>query len=250
MKIAIVTGASSGMGREFVRQLDKCMQTIDEIWVIARRVDKLESLKEEVSNIPIRVLALDISKKKDITTFSNMLAAEKPEVRLLVHSAGVGYAGRFDEILRADAEEMTVVNDVAVVSITHVLLNYMTCPSNIIILASASAFLPQKEFAIYAASKAYILYFSRALNAELKNKGVCVTAVCPGPVDTEFLNKCNDGRKEKLLKKLVKVKPEPVVKKALIDAKAGKDISVYGIPMKLVHIASKILPSSLMLKFM
>ena len=140
---------------------------------------------------------------------------------------------------------MVDVNDKALVSVTHIVIPYMTRPGNIIQMASASAFLPQKEFAVYAASKAFVLSFSRALYAELKEKGLSVTAVCPGPVDTEFLAICNAGRDEKSLKQLVTVKPEPVVAKALRDAKAGKEISVYGMPMKMVHLASKILPHGL-----
>lgn len=250
MRIAIVTGASSGMGREFVRQLEKCMKTIDEIWVIARREQKLKELKEEYSNIPLRIFSLDLCKSMDVSILAHLLSAEKPDVRLLVQAAGVGYSGRFDARSKDEITEMVSLNDLALISVTHVVLPYMTSPSNMIMLASASAFLPQKEFAVYSASKAFVLSFSRALNAELKDRGITVTAVCPGPVDTEFLSKCNGEEKEKALKKLVKAEPEPVVRKALVDAKARKDISVYGVPMKLVHIAAKVLPTGLLMKLM
>lgn len=250
MRIAIVTGASSGIGREFVRQLDTCMKTIDEIWVIGRREKRLKELKEKVNNIHLRMLTLDLNKRMDIDILSHLLSSEKPEVRLLVQAAGVGYSGCFMEKTRVEAEEMIMVNDLALVSVAHVVIPYMTTPSNMILLASASAFTPQKEFAVYAASKAFVLSFARALNAELKDDGITVTAVCPGPVETEFLKKCNGDKEEKLLKEKVKVLPAPVVRKALIDAKAGKDISVYGVPMKLVHIASKLLPNRLLLKLM
>lgn len=250
MRIAIVTGASSGMGREFVRQLDKCMRTIDEIWVIARREDKLKTLRDEVNNIPLRTLSLDLCKKLDLAILSHLLLSEKAEVRLLVQAAGVGYAGRFDSRSKEESEEMIAINDSALVYVTHIVLPYMTDNGNMIFMASASAFLPQKEFAVYAASKAFVLSFARALNEELRGEGITVTAVCPGPVDTEFLDKCNDNREEKPIKKMVKVDSYPVVKKALIDAKKGKEISVYGMPMKMVHIASKIFPSRLLLKFM
>lgn len=250
MRIAIVTGASSGIGREFVIQLNKCMKTIDEIWVIARREDKLKDLKEELDNIPIRIISLDLCKKLDIAILSHLLLSEEAEVRLLVQAAGVGYSGRFDERTKEENEQMILVNDAALVAVTKVVLPYMTNKGNMIFMASASAFTPQKEFAVYAASKAFVLSFARALNAELKDSGITVTAVCPGPVETEFLEKCNGDKGEKPVKEMVKVLPEPVVRKALIDAKAGKDISVYGMPMKLVHIASKILPSRLLLRFM
>ena len=250
MRIAIVTGASSGIGREFVRQLDKCMKTIDEIWVIGRQEKRLKELKEKVNNIHLRILTLDLSKKMDIDIFSHLLASEKPEVRLLVQSAGVGYSGSFMDRTRTEAEETITINDLALVSVAHVVIPYMTNPSNMIMMASASAFTPQKEFAVYAASKAFVLSFARALNAELKDDGIAVTAVCPGPVETAFLKKCNGDKEEKPLKEKVKVSPAPVVRKALADAKTGRDISVYGVPMKLVHVAAKILPSKLLLKFM
>lgn len=250
MKIAIVTGASSGMGREFVRQLDKCMRTIDEIWVIARREAALEELSHEMSNIPLRILTLDLCKEMDIDILEHLLQKENPTVRLLVEASGVGYSGKFAIRTRKEAEEMVMLNAASLVSVTHVVLPYMSTPSNVIILASASAFSPQKEFAVYAASKAFALSFSRGLNAELRERKITVTAVCPGPVDTEFLTKCYGDNKEKFLKKLVKEQPSPVVHKALADAKKGKDISIFGVPMKLVHAASKILPAGLLLRFM
>lgn len=240
-RIAIVTGASSGMGREFVRQLDKCLKNVDEIWVIARRKDRLTKVQQELSNISVRVLCLDICKAEDLSYLQKLLAEEKPKVRLLINCAGVGHSGLFEDITREDACDMVSLNATALVAVTHIVLPYMASPSNIIQLASASAFLPQKEFAVYAASKSFVLSFSRALRRELKGKRICVTIVCPGPVDTEFLDICNAGKKEKILKKYTKVSPEKVVKKALLDAKNGKKLSIYGIPMKVVRIVSKIL---------
>ena len=247
-RIAIVTGASSGMGREFVKQLDKCLRTVDEIWLIARREDRLQELKESMKNITARVLSLDICKEADLNELKSTLDVEQTSVRLLVNAAGVGRAGRFDEITRKEALNMVDVNVKALVAITHMVLPYMSKKSNIIQVASASAFMPQKEFAVYAASKSFVLSFSRALRAEVKDKGIIVTSVCPGPVDTEFLTISNAGQEQKPLKKLVTAKVEPVVAKALRDAKAGKELSVYGVPMKVVMVASKVLPHGLFLR--
>lgn len=246
-RIAIVAGASSGMGREFVRQIDRHTKTLDEIWVIARRRDRLQALQSEIINVPVRILEMNLCQETELNNLADLLKEEKPAVRILVNAAGVGRAGYFNEITRKEAEQMVDVNDKALVSVTHIVIPYMTRPGNIIQMASASAFLPQKEFAVYAASKAFVLSFSRALHAELKEKGIIVTAVCPGPVDTEFLDICNAGREEKPLKQFATVKPEPVVAKALRDAKAGKEISVYGMPMKMVHLAAKLLPHGLFL---
>lgn len=246
-KIIIVTGASSGIGREFVRQLNNCTKTIDEIWIIARRKDRLDALKKELKNVSIRPLALDLCKEQDLNTIQNLLEKEKPSVRILVNAAGIGKAGRFDKLTRSEAGQMVELNDKALVLVTSIVLPYMDKPGNIIQLASASAFMPQKEFAVYAASKVFVLSFARALQAEVKKQGITVTSVCPGPVDTEFLTISNRDSKQKLFKKLVTVKPEPVVAKALRDAKAGKEISIYGLPMKVVFIAAKLLPHGLFL---
>lgn len=241
-KIAIVTGASSGMGREFVRQLNRCTKTLEEVWVIARREEPLLAMKEEGYYFRVRVLALDLCKEADLNVLSEHLVVENPSVRVLVNAAGVGRAGRFDGLEREEVGNMVELNDKALALVTHMVLPYMAKPGNIIQLASASAFWPQKEFAVYAASKAFVLSFSRALHAEVKKQGITVTAVCPGPVDTEFLESANRGRKQKAVKKLVTVKPKPVVRKALRDAGAGKEISIYGLPMKMVAAAARLLP--------
>lgn len=246
-RIAIVTGASSGMGREFVRQIDRHTKTLDEIWVAARRKDRLLALQSEITNVPIRILEMDLCQSADLDNLADLLEEEKPAVRILVNAAGVGKAGYFHELSRKEVEQMVCLNDKALAVVTHIVIPYMTRPGNIIQIASASAFLPQKEFAVYAASKAFVLSFSRALHAELREKGIVVTAVCPGPVDTEFLALCNEGKEQKPSKQLVTVRPEPVVAKALRDAKSGRELSVYGLPMKMVHLASKFLPHSFLL---
>lgn len=240
-KIGIVTGASSGMGKEFVLQLDRCMQNVDELWVIARRKDKLLQLKQEMSHLSLRVLPLDLCKEQDLDKLAGLLKKEQPKVRILVNCAGVGYAGNFSELSRSEVMNMLSLNIKALTEVTYIVLPYMHAPSNILQLASASAFMPQKEFSVYAASKSYVLNFSRALRKELKKKGISVTVVCPGPVDTEFLNICNKGRKQKLLKKLTTVKPAAVVQKALTDGKKGRVLSVYGLPMKVVYVLSHFL---------
>lgn len=201
-----------------------------------------------ITRFPLRILPFDICKEEDLIKLSSLLENESVNVRILINAAGVGTAGNFESLTRSEAENMVLLNDKALVSLTKIVLPYMTKPGNIIQMASASAFLPQKDFAVYVASKSFVLSFSKALNAELKKKGITVTAVCPGPVDTEFLRISNGGKPQKPLKKFVTVKAEPVVFKALRDAKAGKMVSIYGFPMKVVYILSKFVPSFLFLK--
>ena len=119
--------------------------------------------------------------------------------------------------------------------------------SRIIELASAAAFMPQPDFAVYAATKAYVLNFSKAINKELKPKKITVTAVCPGPVDTEFFDIA--GKNVKPLKRMVMAKPENVVEQAIKDAALGNELSIYGRTMKLAHVAGRFLPHRLLMKF-
>lgn len=240
--IAIVTGASSGMGLEFVKQLDQYIHHIDEIWMLARRSERLTAYAGKLVRCDGKCVPVDLCNSDDLARFEDMLAKEQPDVRILVNGAGVGRAGVFCGITQREAANMVDVNDKALVAVTHMVLPYMSKHSRIIQMCSASAFFPQKEFAVYAASKSFVLRFSKALQRELKDRNISVTVVCPGPVKTEFLEISNKGRNMSPLKKLVMVKPEPVVKKALKDAGEKRFLSIYGIPMKLVYIASLFLP--------
>lgn len=249
--IAIVTGASSGMGREFVRQIAAGYRSIAQIWVIARREQALSELQEELcrSGIPdtkIRPLPLDLNEKAAFQELTLLLKKEKPVIRILVNSAGLGHSGRLEEQRTEEAASMIDINCRALTVLTMVCLPYLRKGSRIIQMASGSAFLPQPGFAVYAASKAYVLSLSRALREELRARNISVTAVCPGPVATPFFEA--GGITLNSVKKLFLKKPEKVVRKALFDAEKGKAVSVCGLSMKLVHAASGLLPQGWMTK--
>ena len=142
---------------------------------------------------------------------------------------------------------MIDINCRALTAVTKLCLPYISSNSRIIELASAAAFMPQPDFAVYAATKAYVLSFSKAINKELKPKKITVTAVCPGPVDTEFFDIA--GKNVKLLKRMVMAKPENVVEQAIKDAALGNELSIYGRTMKLAHVAGRFLPHRLLMKF-
>lgn len=253
MKIAIITGASSGMGREFARQAENLYKDLDEIWVIARRKERLLSLKNQLLT-NVRIFEGDLLEKEIYVELESMLKEMKqkdmnPDIRMLVNAAGFGKIGKVKEIPCEQQLEMIHLNCIALTHMTKLCIPYMSNGSRIINLASAAAFCPQPSFGVYAATKSYVLSFSRSLRMELKDEQIFVTAVCPGPVATEFFQVA--GKKEKnSIKDAVTVKPEKVVKQALLDAKVKKEISVYGIPMKLSRIASKLIPHALILKIM
>ena len=246
MKIAIVTGASSGMGREFVRQLGYFYKNLDEIWVIARRKERLEALAKE-SRVLLRIFAGDLQKKKVYKELRDALEKEQPDLRMLVNSAGFGKSGSVEEISSEKFRIQTDMVDVNCRSLTRMTLlclPFLRAGSRIVNLASASAFCPQPYFSVYAATKSYVLSFSRSLGEELRKKGIVVTAVCPGPVDTEFFK--FSGKPQNILKKLTMAKADRVVHQALKDCRSGKSVSVYGIPMKLTYFGTKLLPHGLL----
>lgn len=250
MNIAVVTGASTGMGREFVYEIAKRYRALDEIWILSRSEEKLNELSNKIKNIKVRVVPCDITKAISMQRYKDLLASKKPNVRLLVNSAGVGIIGNFTEVPQKELESMCELNCTALTNITRITIPYMAGKkSNIINMASASAFFPQPAFAVYAASKSYVLSLSTALNKELKHYGITVTAVCPGPVNTEFFKRAESYHKVKPYKKLFMADPKQVVFKALNDAEKKRYISVYGIGMKAMHLIGKLVPSNIITKF-
>lgn len=250
MKIAVITGASSGMGKEFVKQIDKLYGNIlDEIWVLARRKERLEELQEEV-NTPFRIFPVDLTKTEEYEMYTKALEEVKPSVGILVNSSGFGKIGTFKEIVRESNLSMVELNCHALTKVTYDTLCYMKKGAKIINLASSAAFLPQPRFAVYAATKSYVLSFSRALKYELEDRRISVTAVCPGPVKTEFFDIAEENSQIMFYKKLVMADAKKVVQKAMEDAKLGKSKSVYGFFMQAFEILSKLLPHEIILKIM
>lgn len=249
MKIAIVTGASSGMGKESVCELAKHFGALDEIWAVARRKERLEELSSLVS-VPVRVLALDLGKQEDLETLSGLLEKEKPQVKFLINGAGFGKIGSCEHLSVSDQTGMVNLNCLALTAVTSMVLPYMPENSRIIQYASSAAFLPQPDFAVYAATKAYVLSYSRALNRELKKRRICVTAVCPGPVKTEFFDIAETTGNIALYKRLVMANSRRVVKKALRDSIAKREVSVYGFTMKAFRLLCKVVPHRFLLDIM
>lgn len=249
MKIAIVTGASSGMGRETAIQLADRFGGMSEIWLIARRKERLEKLSEELP-VPSRIFALDLTKKEDRDVLSQALKEEKPEVKFLVNASGYGKIGRVGEVSLEEETGMVALNCEALCEVTHLVLPYLCRNSRILQFASAASFLPQPGFAIYAATKSFVLSYSRALNEELKTREIKVTAICPGPVKTEFFTLAETTGRIPLYKRLVMAKPEKVVRLAIRDSILGKPVSVYGVLMKLFWVFAKIVPHEVIFQCM
>lgn len=254
-RIAIVTGASSGMGQELIRQIVSKYDELDEVWAVARRTDKVVNLSIElamdyqVEAGKVVAMPLDLLSKEHRASLKKALEKDKPEVMILGNVAGIGFSGCFDELAGSEMSDTIELNCTALTELTHMCIPYMHEGAKIIQFASAAAFMPQPGFAVYAATKAYVLSFSRALGSELKKRGISVTAVCPGPVNTEFIDKANKGTELSVYKRLVMAEPEKVVAKAVRDAEKGKSMSVYGLSMKCSLMLSKLLPHGLLMRF-
>ncbi len=245
-KIAIITGASSGMGLEFALLTDKTFKSVDEIWLIARRYERLTELKDRISK-PCLIISEDINDVNFINFYKKALKQEDVKVKLLINCAGYGIMGRAGREAIEVETGMIDTNCKALTAITNVTIPFMSKNSRIINLASSAGFMPQPYFAIYAATKTYVLSYSRALNIELKDKKIYVTAVCPGPVSTEFFSIAEKGSKQQWYKKYFMAKPEDVVKKALTDSINRKEISVYGLSMRGFRFAAKVIPHKVIL---
>ncbi|MDE6404760.1 MAG: SDR family NAD(P)-dependent oxidoreductase [Lachnospiraceae bacterium] len=246
MNIAIITGASSGMGKEFAVQLDQRLGKTDEIWLLARSREPLEKLADSLRT-KTRVIVVDLTDGNALKQFEEVLAIQNPKITVLVNCAGVGSHKLFARQDKAEIDAMIELNITALTRMTMLCLPYMKRGSKLIQVSSGAAFVPQSAFAVYAASKAYVYSLSRALGQELEGQGITVTAVCPGPVNTPFLARAyEDMSGFGALKKLTMAKTACVVKKALDDCRMGKSVSICGLPVKLLYLSTQSVQNMMM----
>ena len=242
MKIAVITGASSGIGEEFVKQLDK-NEKFDEIWVIARRLERLEQIK---ASVPVRPISLDLTDPVSYDKYASLLEEHKPEISVLVNASGFGYFRAFLDDPLENQLNMIDLNSKALTAMTYISLKYMKSGSKIYNMGSMSSIQPVPYINVYASTKAYVLSFSRALNVELKHSGIKVMAVCPYWVQTEFFDTAiNDDTVNNFGRIFT---PEEVVTQALKDMQKGRDVSFCGLNTKLQRIGVKLLPHKLIMK--
>jgi len=245
MSIAIITGASSGIGSEFARQL-KSMAGVEEFWFIARRTEKMEALRDELG-VKAKIISADLSLPEGIDAVREALSAEKPTVRFLVNAAGFGNFGAFDQIPENDIVKMIDLNDKALVLITHMTIPYMERGGRIIELGSGSCFTPLPNFNIYASSKIFVLHYTKALNYEIKKYGLRATCFCPGWVETEFLGKAtarDTVTKPKSMKPMLKCKD--VVRRCVKASIKGRTMCVTNWYTKLQHLLFKTVPDNIL----
>ena len=241
-KIAILTGATGGLGKEFLKQI--LNEEIDEVWAIARNEQKLSELHKQYGEKVVPI-SIDLSNMQSIEHIKDMLDEEKPQVTYLINNAGLAKMGKYNDFSIEEIDKTINVNCKAPVMLSQICIPYMSKGSKILNISSASAFQPNPYINLYASSKAFERNYSRALNVELEGTGIKSVAVCPGWIDTEMLQKEINGKKVKFPGL---VTPDRVVTQAIKDAKKGKDMSVCSLYVKYQHLFVKLYPQRFVMK--
>lgn len=247
-KIAIVTGASSGMGQQFARTAAQHIQ-FDELWVIARRADRLEALAQELKGQNVRCLSLDLTEENSLNDFSNLLKNEGVEITLLVNAAGFGKFQAVQDVPQSVAHQMLALNCKALMDMCYLCLPYMKRGSKILNIASVAAFQPVPYIGEYAATKAFVLSFSRSLWTELSSQGITVTALCPYWTKTEFFDVANNRTaQDRVTYFNAMYDPKDLVNRGWRDLLRGRDISTYGFVARAQIVLIKMLPHRWVMK--
>lgn len=248
MNIAVVTGASSGLGLEYAKVIYETRTDLDEIWVIARREQRLQQLQSELGSSVIP-LAFDITDPQAVDEYINLLKDKQATVKLLINNAGFGKLGNFDELSLQENTRMVRLNCEALTAITSATLPFMNEHSEILNSCSIASFAPNTRMAVYSSTKAYVMSLSRALRVELKPRKINVLAVCPGPMSTEFLSIANiEKGSSKTFDTLPRVNPHTMAVKSLKASARGRAVYTNRLFFKFYRLLAKILPHSLVMK--
>ncbi len=248
MNIAVITGASSGLGLEYAKQVYNTRADLDEIWVIARREERLKELQSQLGSTVIPI-AFDITDPQSIENYICLLKDKNATVKLLINNAGFGKLGNFDELSLQENTRMVRLNCEALTAMTSATLPFMDAKSEIINSCSISSFAPNTRMAVYSSTKAYVMSLSRALRLELKPRKINVLAVCPGPMDTEFLSVANIQRgASKTFDTLPRVNILTMAVKSLKASRRGYAVYTNRIFYKFYRLLAKLLPHSIVMK--
>jgi short-subunit dehydrogenase len=248
---ALITGASAGIGREFGRQL---AGRAGSIVLVARRRQRLEELREELTkrdpNLNVHVRVADLADKTQIDELAAWLEQERIDIDLLINNAGLGDLGPFATSDPERIARIVLVNMLALTLLTRRLLPAMIANKRgaILNVSSSAGFLPIADFAVYAASKAYVNNFSEGLRAELRGTGVTVCALCPGPVHTEFTSVAQrtDEPQSRSGPEFVYVSPQDVARSGLAAVELDRPLIIPGLVMKLAMFFVRITPMSIL----
>ena len=247
MQIAIITGASSGLGKVFFEKVAERYPQLDEYWVVARSENKLKELAEQHPRLKVRAVPLDLADTRSMETFKNLLDEQKPDIRVLINNAGYDKPGLFREMKLTDIYSLMNLNVMGTTMISRLCLPYMNRGGYQIITGSIGSFAPLPWRAVYSASKAYVRFLARALHEEERKRGVNIMLLSPGKMDTAMFhqNSTDSGN--------MSIQPYLDLDKVTVKAleKAERGCANYT-PMafyKMYRVLAKIVPSAIMVKF-
>lgn len=248
MNIAIITGASGGLGAEYVRQLD-ATGCYNEIWGIARRKELLEALQDEIKT-PLRPIPLDLTDSASLQTLAELMEKEKPDIRVLVNAAGFGKIGSYRDITPEQCCRMIDLNCKAAVMLTQTALPYMHSGSRILEICSTASFQPFPYLNVYSASKSFLYRYARSLGRELQGTGISVTAVCPYWIrDTDFIDTAKRTKDSHYIDNFAfATYKKDVVRRSLHAAARGRSVSTPGFACTLHRILAKFTPYGILMR--
>ena len=248
MKTAIVTGASAGLGREIVRQIAAVFPEIEAYWLIARRGDRLEEMAKTLAGKSVVCFPLDLCDSMSFLAYQEKLRGEQPEVVLLINNAGCGYLGNVGQTELASQTRMVDLNVRALTAITHMTVPYMSAGSRILNVSSIASFCPNPRLTVYSSTKAYVSSYTIGLAEELRSRKIGVTAVCPGPMKTEFLDVGGITGNSRMFEMLPYCDQVRVAGGALRAARAGRTIYTPRLFYKTYRLLAKLMPSEVLVK--
>lgn len=247
MKVALITGASAGLGKEFLKALPDACPEIEEYWLVSRNRDKLLSAARLVPK-QCRIFPLDLTKDESYDKLSRYFAEFRPEIALLINNSGCGFLGDVGEGELGRQIQMVDLNLKGLTAVTHLAIPYMAEGSRIINISSIASFCPNARMTVYSASKSYVTAFTLGIGEELKARGITATAVCPGPMDTDFIVAGGIKGHSKTFERLPYCDPAKVAKGALAAAKRGQSVYTPTLFYKFYRFAAKLAPAKLMMK--
>lgn len=253
-RIALITGASSGLGRDFARKIVTDEPEISEIWLTARREGPMLDLARTLGKTS-RVIPADLTNIDDIKKITDALMGADGELSLFVNCAGMGKIGSYESLSTEEEDRMIDLNCKAAVNITRAVIPFMKENSRIIEICSTASFQPLQYFNVYAASKSFLYYYSRGLRMELMPKKINVTASCPFWMNnTEFLSTANASKLDKHGRPYIRhfaggAKSSAVASRSLTDSRLGFAVSTPGIFCTIHRFFAKLMPREVCMWF-
>lgn len=248
MNTAIITGASSGLGRELALRAAKEFPAIERFVLIARRRDRLEETARRLEGKKVVVLALDLCNEASFGVYAEFLKENAFDVRLLINCSGCGYIGNVGEGELELQTRMVDLNVRALTAVTHMTIPYMHVGARIINISSIASFCPNARMSVYSSTKAYVSSFSRGVGEELRRRGIIVTAVCPGPMMTEFLGVGGIVGNSKMFASLPYCEPKKVAAGAIAASKAHREVYTPRMFFKAYRVLAKLVPHKILVR--